>query len=311
MYYEMKGTILPQIRLVDMAVLEPPYIHRKRQADEYIIYIMTKGTLYLQENGSNYELKAGDVLMLDPDFVHQGLRASSCEYYYIHFRHPEIIRRQEDMVDRRRCLNIRSEALQEDSGSYELYRPSWLQFPKCMSLRHGSSYLQVIKLIQEAMDHNRNKLENYKLLSSLRIMEALVEIAREALSSEILRNTPVISRSYHNIHALLNYLNANYQKEISSKLIEELFSCNFDYLNRVFKRSIGKTIFVYLNEIRIKHAKEFIAATPMKLTAIGYRVGFQDEGYFNKVFKKYTGMTPGQYEKLTSRVEMDKDLAIS
>ena len=75
---------------------------------------------------------------------------------------------------------------------------------------------------------------------------------------------------------------------------------NFDYLNRVFKKNIGKTIFVYLNEIRIHHAKELIATTSMKILSIGYRVGFQDECYFSKVFKKYTGMSPGQYEKLTS-----------
>lgn len=40
MYYEINANILPQIRLVDTAVLEPPYVHRRRQPDEYILYIM-------------------------------------------------------------------------------------------------------------------------------------------------------------------------------------------------------------------------------------------------------------------------------
>ena len=51
MYYEINGNILPQVRLVDRAVLEPPYVHRRRKADEYILYVMKKGTLYLEENG--------------------------------------------------------------------------------------------------------------------------------------------------------------------------------------------------------------------------------------------------------------------
>lgn len=310
MYYEINGNILPQVRLVDLAVLEPPYVHRKRQADEYILYIMKKGTLYIQENGIHYELKAGDVLLLDKDFIHEGLKASNCEYYYIHFRHPEVIRREEDSVFMELCLRNRSESLQEDSGSYKIYRDSWLQFPKLISLQNGNTYIQVIKLIQEAVDQNRNQMENYKMSCSCRFMEALVEIAREAVSSKILKQMPGISRSYKNIHELLNYLNTNYSKEISSSLIEETLSCNFDYLNRVFKKNIGKTIFVYLNEIRIHHAKELIATTSMKIMAIGYRVGFQDECYFSKVFKKYTGMSPGKYEKLTSHIEVEKAVVI-
>ena len=309
MYYKINGNILPQVRLLDMAILEPPYVHRKRQADEYILYIMKKGILYLQENGINYELNAGDVLLLDPDFVHQGMKASNCEYIYIHFQHPMIIRKQEDADFMERCLKNRSKSLQEESGSHRIYQDSWLQFPKYSCLRNGNSYLQVIKLIQEAMNQNRNQLENYKVSCSCRIMEAFVEIAREAVSSKVLKQMPGIPQSYKNIHELLNYLNTNYHKEISGKLIEEMLSCNFDYLNRVFKKNIGKTIFVYLNEIRIHHAKELIATTSMKLLEIGYRVGFRDEYYFSKVFKKYTGMSPGQNEKLTSHIEAEKTAA--
>ena len=47
LYYEMNGHMLPQIRLVGKAVLEPPYVHRKRQADEFILYVMKQGELHL------------------------------------------------------------------------------------------------------------------------------------------------------------------------------------------------------------------------------------------------------------------------
>lgn len=299
MYYEINGNILPQVRLVDKAVLEPPYVHKKRQADEFILYIMTKGTLYLQENNKKYILTEGDVILLDPDFVHVGLKASCCEYYYIHFRHPQIKRRRENSGFMEKCLRLRSESLQEEGGSWQRYQDSWLNFPKMISLRTGSTYLKVIRLVQEAVEHNRNQMENYKVSCACRLLEAFVEIAREAVSVEALQRMPGIPQSYRRVHELLGYLNANYAKDISSRTIEEEFSCNFDYLNRVFKKTIGKTIFVYLNEIRIQHARELLGTTSMKIAAIGYRVGFQDECYFNKVFKKYTGVSPGQYERLT------------
>lgn len=308
MYYEINSSILPQIRLVNTVVLEPPYVHKRRQTDEYVLYIMKKGSLHLQENGIDYELKAGDVLLLDLDFVHQGTKASYCEYIYIHFRHPEIYRKNEDAGFIESCLKIRSESLQEDSVSYGIYKESFIQFPKYINLQTGNSYLMVAKLIQEAVEQNRNQMEGYKVLCACKIMESFVEIAREAVSSKVFKQIPRIPQSYNNIHELLNFLNANYNKDISGDMIEEIFSCNFDYLNRVFKENIGKTIFVYLNEIRIHHAKEMIATTSMKIMAIGYRVGFRDECYFSKVFKKYTGMSPRQYEKLTSQVEVEKSV---
>lgn len=302
MYYEINGNILPQVRLVDKAVLEPPYVHKERRVDEYILYIMTKGTLYLQENGKKYILKEGDVILLDPAYVHGGLKASGCEYFYIHFRHPQITRRRESSGFREKCLRTRSESLQEDGGSWQRYQDSWLRFPKHSSLQMGNTYLKVVHLLQEAMEHNRNQMENYKVACACRLMEALVEIAREAVSVDTLERMQGIPQSYRRVHELLGYLNANYYKDISSKSIEEELSCNFDYLNRVFKKTIGKTIFVYLNEIRIQHAREMIGTTSMKIAAIGYKVGFQDECYFSKVFKKYSGISPRQYEKLTAQV---------
>ena len=231
MYYEINANILPQIRLVDTAVLEPPYVHRRRQPDEYILYIMKQGVLYLKEDQKEYELRQGDILLLDTDFVHEGIKASECEYFYIHFRHPQICRRDEDQEFMENLLEIRGSCLQQDSGSYKRYRDDCLWLPKFVSLGKKSGYLRVLQLIQEAMEQHRNQMENYKTACECRFMEALVTISREALSSWTVRPTHGIPSSYHRVHELLNYLNENYHRQISGAGIEEEFSCNFDYLN--------------------------------------------------------------------------------
>lgn len=300
MYYELNGNILPQVRLVDRAVLEPPYIHRKRRPDEYILYIMKRGVLYLKEDGRRYELREGDVLLLDKDFVHQGIQASECEYYYIHFRHPQFYRRDEEQGFAEKLMEERSESLQQDASSYDLYERNRMWFPKFTKLQNRSCYLRILRLVQEAAQQNRNQMEYYKVNCQCRIMEAMVEISRAALSSMAEGREPGISLSYQRIHELLNYLNANYHRPISGAGIEEEFSCNFDYLNRVFKKNTGKTIFAYLTDVRMKHAMELLESTSMKISAVGYRVGIGDEGYFCKVFKKHTGMTPGQYGKMAA-----------
>lgn len=72
---------------------------------------------------------------------------------------------------------------------------------------------------------------------------------------------------------------------------------NFDYLNRIFHRINGKSIFQYLTFVRINRAKELLATTDMKLWEIAEETGFSDQFYFSRQFKKHTGMSPTFYAK--------------
>ena len=50
-----------------------------------------------------------------------------------------------------------------------------------------------------------------------------------------------------------------------------------------------------INEVRLQNAKRLLRSTGMSITEIAYAVGFSDSNYFSSVFKKHTGMTPGEY----------------
>ena len=70
---------------------------------------------------------------------------------------------------------------------------------------------------------------------------------------------------------------------------------NKDYLSRKFKETFGSGMVAYLTNIRIKHAKELLVSSDMQVQEIAIAVGFQDEGYFTKQFKKIVSMTPAAY----------------
>lgn len=305
-YYEINGNIVPQVRLIDRAVLEPPYIHRKRQPNEFILYVMKSGVLYLKEENTEYTLTAGNAILLDPDFVHYGLEASNCEYYYIHFRHPQIRRRQDDGSVIEQCIKKRSASLIEDNGSYLRYHDAWIQYPKLIDLGKGKTYIRVMELLEEAKELNVTQLENYKVYCGCCILETLTEISRYMVTKAALQDKGKVPDSYHRVQALLHYLNLHYGQKIDSNLIEREFNCNFDYLNKVFKANMGKTIFLYLNEIRMHHAMELLSTTSMKISAVAHRVGYEDEGYFGKVFRRYTGVTPGQYGQATYQLSQEE-----
>lgn len=67
------------------------------------------------------------------------------------------------------------------------------------------------------------------------------------------------------------------------------------YLSHLFKEVTGQTITEYLHKVRIRQAKKLLQETPLKIYEVAAEVGFKDSHYFGIVFKKSTGLTPGEY----------------
>lgn len=299
MFYLMDPHILPSVRLADSVVIEPPYVHKRRKADEYILYLIKKGAMYLQEDGNPLTLLPGDVCVLDPACTHEGRKASWCEYFYIHFRHPSIRRIDESGMEdfQRLLLENRRSSIQSNIFSYEKCEGERLYLPKLYHMSDYGSLVRVTELFNEAAGKNTRQLESYKIQVACRVLEAFTEIARSYVTTETAQYVESQPRSYRVVQELLNYLNSEYASNITGELLEKEFGGNFDYMNRTFKKVTGETIFRYLNRVRINHAKTLILNTPLKMSVIGTRVGFSDEYYFSRVFKKYTGKSPTEYAR--------------
>ncbi|MFG6149706.1 helix-turn-helix domain-containing protein [Halobacillus sp. B23F22_1] len=69
------------------------------------------------------------------------------------------------------------------------------------------------------------------------------------------------------------------------------------HFTRQFKKLANQTPIQYLTDIRINKAKELMQNTKYSAEDIAQSIGYQNSNYYNKVFKKVTGMTPGQYKK--------------
>lgn len=304
-YYEYDSSRLPEIRLADTAAIEPPYIHKRRTPHEYIIYLVRHGEMYLSEDETLYHLVPGDFLILDPEKTHVGRKATQCEYYYIHFQYGGMrpVEQTEDVMRERlmeqRALALRSDACSLPGSAAE--GSSLLYLPKYAHLAADAGYYEMTQRLNEGIAFHNNHVEGYKALCACRILEILIAVSRQYLSGEIQRQDSGV-RSYRKVYDLLNYLNTCYHEPICGDSIEESFGCNFDYLNRIFRQSVGKTIFQYLGEVRIAHAKELITNSSMKISQISERVGFADESYFSKVFKRRTGVAPVQYGKTVRKI---------
>jgi len=70
------------------------------------------------------------------------------------------------------------------------------------------------------------------------------------------------------------------------------------YAMRLFKKECGIRMLEYLHLLRIGHAQRTLATTDRKITDIAFASGFSSSAQFFEVFKRHTGLSPGQYRTL-------------
>jgi len=69
-------------------------------------------------------------------------------------------------------------------------------------------------------------------------------------------------------------------------------------LNRRFKAATGSTLIDYLQNLRVEEAKRLLETSQKSSDDIAADVGYENPAFFRRLFKRYTGMTPGQYRRM-------------
>lgn len=92
-----------------------------------------------------------------------------------------------------------------------------------------------------------------------------------------------------------NFIDEHYKEDISLQDVAGVLGYSDVYFCKLFKENFGKSFIVYLNELRIGKAKEFLANPDINIKDISSEAGYRDANYFARVFKRMTGMTPSDY----------------
>jgi AraC-like DNA-binding protein len=92
------------------------------------------------------------------------------------------------------------------------------------------------------------------------------------------------------------YLETHYAENVSLETLGHIASLSPFHLNRVFRRDMGVPPHVYLQQVRIRHAK-YLLALEMPLAEIAVETGFFDQAHFQRQFKRFVGVTPGHYAR--------------
>lgn len=98
------------------------------------------------------------------------------------------------------------------------------------------------------------------------------------------------------IQSILNYIHEHYDERITLQDLSAFACLNEAYLSRLFKMETKKTINSYINELRIYKAKELLKSPNIMVKEVAQLVGIKDQLYFNRVFKKFCGENPTDYQ---------------
>ena len=103
---------------------------------------------------------------------------------------------------------------------------------------------------------------------------------------------------HHNvIYQTTAYIKENLAEKLTLEDAAEHVSLSKSYFCRILKDELGYTFTEYVNHLRIERAKLYLRDSTMSIADIAYAVGFDDQSYFTRIFKKLTNVSPGQYRK--------------
>lgn len=97
------------------------------------------------------------------------------------------------------------------------------------------------------------------------------------------------------IKKAVQYISANFAAPLTLESVAEHVHLNPAYFSTIFKQSTGTPFKEYLNMVRIEESKRLLSNTDYSLIDIAIAVGYDNQSYFTKVFKKHTGLTPKQF----------------
>ncbi len=167
----------------------------------------------------------------------------------------------------------------------------------------------IVLLSRAAMEGGADAEEifglNYKYLEQIHNFHSADELAMW-LSTIMLRFVDCVFnltdvKHVDVIYKAAEYVRKNYMNKITLEDVAKNVYLSPSYFSKIFKEEMKCNFNAYLNQVRIHVGKELLKNPAIPLVDVALRVGYEDQSYFSKVFKKMTGMSPGKFRELRGK----------
>lgn len=237
------------------------YLKRSNFHGNMMTYIVD-GSGYFSFNGKEYNLKTGDLILIN--CMDEHIMIPNKEGMTIYFMHIDNL-----------FLTDFAKTIEKEYG--------------CIT--NFSDNTKILEIFKEIIDPNAKNDNLYEL--SVKIYTILTEIKRKhTINDDIFRNSPP------QILAISSYIKQNYNKiNLSLDEIANKLGFNKFYLEKTFKKYTKFTIHSYLNYIRVLNARTTLLETNDSIEKVANLSGFTDSQSLIRYFKLYFNETPLQFRK--------------
>ena len=251
---------------------DTPLYHKH---DAYEIYLFIRGNLRFYIENSCYELKPGDMAILNPDELHAVVANEGATYERVG------INIKQSVFDN---LNTFNTNLSTCFHSHPHAMNNIIHLNK----DEMKSFVELCDRLLEAQhsDAYGNDLLCYSYLIQILVMTNTLYKNADSFNYKNLMPRIVIDT--------MKYVDENLTAEITLNDLSARFGFNGNYLSSLFKKNTGLTLRNYIVEKRITLAKKLLAQGAGVSDAC-YQSGFNDYANFIRTFKKSTGVSPGKY----------------
>jgi len=137
-----------------------------------------------------------------------------------------------------------------------------------------------------------------KLFLETKIQEILILqlTMRKNISGERLKQQAVIVKDREILFAAKKHIDENFRKPLTIVKLARYLGTNDHKLKKGFKDLFGLTIFKYLQNVRMEHARSMLA-NGTSINDISYFIGYSNISNFSNAFRSHHGFTPGDYMK--------------
>jgi AraC-like DNA-binding protein len=243
--------------------------------DFYECYLFLSGDVTYLIEGKSYQLKPGDIVLINSKELHQAFvnREDSTYERYVLWINPAFLRQlSNEMTDLTRCFEYpeRKNVLRVD---YE-----WQQNIRIL--------MNKLILMERFQGIGR------ELLYRSYITELLVYVNNLTFNENVRLDVDV--KKSNLIDSIMDYINSHIDEDITIDALSEHTYLSKFHLSREFKKHTGTTLHRYILQKKLIAAKELILKD-IPITHVYEQCGFGDYSNFFRAFKNEYGMTPKQF----------------
>lgn len=186
----------------------------------------------------------------------------------------------------------------------------WLHFiPKDLIIYQGLSSLPVVIELPYTITEQSCLIPDIKQLESsnstsyntnaFELLKAQTFI--QSVIINIFEQYPLATEDQsYNIQRLqpaVQYINKHFREPVTLKQLADISCMSSNYFHKLFTQLLNTTPNHYIALLRMNTSLQLLACDQYTVKEIAYELGFTDDAYFCRVFKKHFGITPGEYKK--------------